>query len=84
MYWPAKTTRFSSRKRVGKVVAGALHHEAGSLALALVNRNTPYLDLFIESGSFRVSAMQEILVPHDAGKAADLPRPSAFKLTGRK
>ncbi|MFT4796139.1 MAG: folate-binding protein YgfZ [Aquiluna sp.] len=75
---------FYQEKEVGKVVAGALHYETGSLALALVNRNTPYLDLFIESGSFRVSAMQEVLVPHDAGKAADLPRPAAFKLTGRK
>ena len=65
---------------VGKVLAGALHYEAGSLALGLVNRNTPYLDLNV----CNMTASQRVLVPADAGKAANLPRPSAFKLSGKK
>ena len=67
-------------KLVGKVLAGALHYEAGSLALGLVNRNTPYLDLEVCG----MTASQRVLVPADAGKAANLPRPSAFKLSGKK
>lgn len=75
---------FYQDKEVGSVRAGALHFEQGSIALALVNRNTPYLDLAIEIGGQKVGATQQVLVPHDAGKAANLPRPAAFKLTGRK
>lgn len=65
---------------IGKVLAGALHYEAGSLALGLVNRNTPYLDLEVCG----MTASQKVLVPANAGKAANLPRPSAFKLSGKK
>lgn len=69
-----------SDKSVGKVLASALHFELGAIALALVARNTPYLDLSVEGNL----AQQQVLVPHDAGKAANLPRPSAFKLSGKK
>ena len=75
---------FYNDKEVGTVRAGALHYEAGSIALALINRNTPYLDLLVQAGDSKTLATQEVLVPHDAGKAANLPRPAAFKLTGRK
>lgn len=68
------------QKVVGKVVAAGLHFEQGSIALALLNRNTPYLDLMVGS----VLATQTALVPHDAGKAANLPRPSAFKLSSKR
>jgi len=71
-------------KEVGKVLAAALHYELGSIALALVSRVTPYLDLSIAVGENRYLATQQVLVPHDAGKAANLPRPAAFKLSGRK
>lgn len=71
-------------KEVGQVLAAALHYELGSIALALVSRVTPYLDLAIAVGENRYLATQQVLVPHDAGKAANLPRPSAFKLSGRK
>jgi tRNA-modifying protein YgfZ len=74
---------YYSDKVVGKVLAGALHFELGSIALALVSRNTPYLDLQVLQGT-QYSASQQVLVPHDAGKAANLPRPSAFKLSGKK
>lgn len=67
-------------REVGKVLAGALHFEEGSIALALLNRVTPYTDLEVAG----VMASQEVLVPADAGKAANLPRPSAFKLSGKK
>jgi folate-binding protein YgfZ len=70
-------------KEVGKVVASAIHFEAGSIALALLNRTTPYLDLQIEMNGQKRPCTQEVLVPADAGKAANLPRPSAFKLTKR-
>ncbi len=74
---------FYQDKEVGKVVASALHFELGSIALALVARNTPYLDLLVEVSGRKVSASQQVLVPADAGKAANLPRPSSFKLSGR-
>ncbi len=75
---------FYQDKEVGKVLAGALHFEAGSIALALVNRNTPYLDLLVEISNRKVPATQEVLVPADAGKAANLPRPSSFKLSNKR
>lgn len=75
---------FYGEKQVGKIVAAALHFEMGSIALALVSRNTPYLDLSVSIGERRVSASQEVLVPADAGKAANLPRPSSFKLSGSR
>jgi folate-binding protein YgfZ len=75
---------FYTDKEVGKVLASALHYELGSIALVLVNRNTPYLELSVRLGERDAYASQQVLVPADAGKAADLPRPSAFKLSGRK
>lgn len=71
-------------KVVGKVLVGALHFEEGSIALALLNRNTPYLELDVKVGDGQAKATQTALVPHDAGKAANLPRPSAFKLSSRR
>ncbi len=75
---------FYQDKQVGKVLSSALHYELGSVALALVARNTPYLDLLVEIAGRKVSANQQVLVPADAGKAANLPRPSAFKLSGKR
>lgn len=75
---------FYGDKPAGKVLAAALHYELGSIALALVSRATPYLDLNVRSGESSYLAQQQVLVPADAGKAANLPRPSAFKLSGKK
>lgn len=75
---------FFREKSVGKVLVSGIHFEMGSIALALVNRNTPYLDLEVSIGGRKCLATQIVLVPADAGKAANLPRPSAFKLTGRR
>ena len=74
---------FYQDKKVGGVLAGALHYELGSIALVLLNRNTPYLDLDVHSGESVNRASQQVLVPADAGKAANLPRPSAFKLSSK-
>jgi folate-binding protein YgfZ len=71
---------FYSDKEVGKVLASGLHYEQGSICLALLNRITPYTDLMVAG----MAAAQEVIVPADAGKAANLPRPSAFKLSGKK
>lgn len=79
-----KEAVFYGEKQAGKVLAAALHYELGSIALALVSRVTPYLDLEIAAGANRYVATQQVLVPHDAGKAAAIPRPAAFKLSGRK
>jgi hypothetical protein len=38
----------------------------------------------VQTATGRYAATQEVLVPFDAGKAANLPRPSAFKLSGKK
>lgn len=67
-------------REVGKILAGGLHFEDGSIALALVSRVTPFGDLTVAN----LSASQTVVVPPDAGKAANLPRPSAFKLSGKK
>ena len=75
---------FYGDKPAGKILAAAIHYEQGSIALALLSRATPYLDLDVQSGDSRMHATQQILVPADAGKAANLPRPSAFKLSGKK
>ena len=75
---------FYQDKQVGKILSAALHYELGSVAIALVARNTPYLDLLVEIAGRKVSANQQVLVPADAGKAANLPRPSAFKLSGKR
>jgi folate-binding protein YgfZ len=75
---------FYRDKAVGRVLAGNIHYEAGSIALALLNRTTPYLDLLVEVADRKLPATQEVLVPADAGKAANLPRPSSFKLSSRR
>ena len=36
------------------------------------------------NGESVIAATQTMLVPHDAGKAANLPRPSAFKLSSKR
>lgn len=75
---------YYGEKESGKVLAGALHYELGSIALVLLNRVTPYLDLRVGGVETNYTASQQALVPHDAGKAANLPRPAAFKLSGKK
>lgn len=60
----------------GRVTASAMHHELGPVALAVVKRNTDpaaTLSVVAEDGTV-VAAAQQLIVPPDAGAAADVPR----------
>ncbi|WP_043673489.1 YgfZ/GcvT domain-containing protein [Clavibacter michiganensis] len=60
---------------VGSVTSSALHHELGPIALAVVRRNVdPALQLEVVADDVRVQAMQDVIVPTDAGRSADVPR----------
>jgi tRNA-modifying protein YgfZ len=62
-------------KPVGRITAGATHHELGPIALAVVRRSTdPSATLTVTSAEGVVSAAQEVIVPTDAGAEADVPR----------
>lgn len=64
-------------KQVGHVSSAANHHEMGPVALAVVSRATD-IDAALEvKGEHEdIAATQEVVVPQDAGKVANLPRPS--------
>jgi hypothetical protein len=57
-------------KVVGRVTSMANHYEAGPIALAVLQRSVPQDAVLMVDG---LSAAQEIIVPADAGKAANLP-----------
>jgi folate-binding protein YgfZ len=60
---------------VGSVTSSALHHELGPVALAVVRRNVdPAAQLEVVADDVRVQAMQDVIVPTDAGRSADVPR----------
>ena len=62
-------------KTVGRVTAAARHHELGPIALAVVKRATdPAADLVVRTADGDVAAVQEVIVPVDAGATADVPR----------
>ncbi len=61
---------------VGRVTSVGLHHELGPIALAVVKRSTDpdsALEVSGEDGA-RVAVGQEVVVPPDAGRSADVPR----------
>lgn len=59
----------------GVVTSAARHHELGPIALAIVARRTPGdQDLVVVHGESRIAAAQEIIVPADAGRTAEVPR----------
>lgn len=61
----------------GRVTSAEHHHEAGPLALAVISRNTPSdAELQVLGEHEAISATQELVVPLDAGKVANLPRAS--------
>lgn len=65
----------SGDKLVGQITSAARHHELGPIALAVVKRNTdPAAVLAVLSDGIRIAAAQEIIVPTDAGAAANVPR----------
>ncbi|NBR64573.1 MAG: folate-binding protein [Micrococcales bacterium] len=58
---------------VGKVTSVGQHFEMGPIALALVKRNVSLAaELTIVSGTERISATQEVIVPQSAGAVVDL------------
>lgn len=60
---------------VGLVTSVALHFELGPIALAVIKRSTdPSAELAVRAEGIFVPAAQEIVVPPDAGAAANVPR----------
>lgn len=60
---------------VGAVTSVALHHEDGPIALALVRRGAPVQgDLLVDTEDGPIAAAQTMIVPPEAGAAADVPR----------
>jgi folate-binding protein YgfZ len=60
---------------VGHVTSTARHFELGPIALAVVKRSTdPLAELVVRSEGILVPAAQEIVVPPEAGAAANVPR----------
>jgi tRNA-modifying protein YgfZ len=60
---------------VGVVLAAALHHEEGPIALALVRRSAPLdADLLVDTADGAIAAAQEVVVPPEAGATAAVPR----------
>ena len=57
-------------KVVGRVTSMVNHFEAGPIALALLQRSVPVEAVLTVDG---LAAAQEVIVPADAGKAANLP-----------
>ena len=65
----------SADDAVGRVTSGALHHELGPIALAVVKRSVdPAASLEVLSGGTRLAAAQQLVVPPGAGATADVPR----------
>ena len=60
---------------VGRVTSAGQHFELGPIALAVIKRTTdPLAELLVRSGGILVPAAQEVIVPPDAGAAANVPR----------
>ncbi|MDY0910819.1 folate-binding protein [Microbacterium sp. CFBP9034] len=60
---------------VGAVTSTALHFEEGPIALAIVRRSTPVdATLLVDTDDGPIAAAQEIVVPPEAGKTANVPR----------
>lgn len=77
---PAGGTEVSLRsgegaRVVGRVTTSGMHYERGPIALALIKRNTdPAAMLELVVGSVSIAAVQEVIVPVDAGAAAAVPK----------
>lgn len=62
-------------REVGAVTSSAMHYELGPIALAVVKRSTdPDATLTVVADGVQVAAGQEIVVPPEAGSAAQVPR----------
>jgi folate-binding protein YgfZ len=66
---------FDGEDEAGRITSAARHHELGPIALAILSRRTPAdHDLVVETSEGRIAAAQEIIVPADAGRTAEVPR----------
>ncbi|SDQ86751.1 hypothetical protein SAMN04487847_2800 [Microbacterium sp. cf332] len=60
---------------VGRITSVARHFEQGPIALAIVKRTVPVdAELAVDADGAVVSAVQEVVVPPDAGRTAAPPR----------
>jgi tRNA-modifying protein YgfZ len=60
---------------VGHVTSSAVHFELGPIALAVIKRSVdPSAELAVASQGIHVAAAQQVIVPTDAGAAANVPR----------
>jgi tRNA-modifying protein YgfZ len=60
---------------VGHVTSAAVHFELGPIALAVIKRSVdPAAELAVASQGIHVAAAQQVIVPTDAGAAANVPR----------
>lgn len=65
----------ADRAEVGRVTSVARHHELGPIALAIVKRSLDVsAPLVVPVDGVDVAAAQEVIVPPEAGQAADVPR----------
>lgn len=60
---------------VGRLTSVARHFEQGPIGLAIVKRSVPVdAELTVDAGDESVAAVQEVVVPPDAGRTAAPPR----------
>ena len=68
----------------GRITSVATHHEMGPIALAVVARTVAVDATLAAIGNHEaIAANQEVIVPPEAGKVANVPRPSLL-MGGRK
>jgi hypothetical protein len=72
-------------KIVGKITSTGQHFEMGPIALAVISRSVAEdVALEVLGSSGVIAATQEVIVPSDAGKVADIPKLPRLKLAGPK
>jgi hypothetical protein len=75
--WVLQADGSRSERARGVVTSVAQHYEQGPIGLALVQRGVPTeAELVIVSELGDIAASAEVIVPQDAGKAAELARPN--------
>ncbi|MGV8886324.1 MAG: YgfZ/GcvT domain-containing protein [Microbacteriaceae bacterium] len=71
----AGSSVFVAEKEVGRVTSAALHYELGPVALAVVKRSVdPSASLHVAADGIEIAAVQQVIVPTDAGASANVPR----------
>lgn len=68
----------------GRITSVAQHFEMGPIALAVIARTVPVNEqLLVQTEHGQIAATQEVIVPPDAGKTAELPKRNLL-MGGRK